>query len=467
MPPFPQSETRTTAHTKGVYMTIVGLDDTDSRERGMCTTYVASRIASQLRKHGTVDRLLLIRLNPAVEYKTRGNAAIAIHTDVDPEAALQIAEDRLDELAITADDRTNPGLVVTESTASDTHEGVSDTVATFSRRAIHEQLSIDDARTVLGETSYRHRGWGNGRGRIGALAAVGAWRAFDEWTVEHITYREPTRWGTPRDVHPESLRTAAERAYPAVWDTIDRGTGELVCVPRTPGPVLAGIRGDEAAAVDDVVASLEGEPIASSERFLTNQGTDAHLQAGRLGSLENGHAYTVDGIVTSEPETRRGGHVFVTIAAGWDDPSPGDTTGEHTTDPDEHDPPEYERTCVAFEPTKRFRDHVRALRPGDRVTVCGEVARGTLKLEKFAVRELRREQTVTPTCPSCERTMKSAGRDQGYRCRDCGTSTPTRDRVSIDRDLELGWYEVPPRARRHIAKPLVRGGFDAPTHPER
>jgi tRNA(Ile2)-agmatinylcytidine synthase len=37
----------------------------------------------------------------------------------------------------------------------------------------------------------------------------------------------------------------------------------------------------------------------------------------------------------------------------------------------------------------------------------------------------------------------------------------------LERELELGWYEVPPVARRHVAKPLVRGGFDAPVHPER
>jgi tRNA(Ile2)-agmatinylcytidine synthase len=62
--------------------------------------------------------------------------------------------------------------------------------------------------------------------------------------------------------------------------------------------------------------------------------------------------------------------------------------------------------------------------------------------------------------------MESAGRGQGYRCRDCGTASE-RVRKRIDRDLERGWYEVPPCARRHVAKPLVRGGFDAPTHPER
>jgi tRNA(Ile2)-agmatinylcytidine synthase len=63
--------------------------------------------------------------------------------------------------------------------------------------------------------------------------------------------------------------------------------------------------------------------------------------------------------------------------------------------------------------------------------------------------------------------MSSAGRDQGYRCRDCGTHRDGKVERPLDRDLEVGWYEVPPVARRHVAKPLVRGGFDGPVHPER
>jgi tRNA(Ile2)-agmatinylcytidine synthase len=110
---------------------------------------------------------------------------------------------------------------------------------------------------------------------------------------------------------------------------------------------------------------------------------------------------------------------------------------------------------------------VRGLRPGDRVTVCGEVGEGTLKLEKFALREAVTTERVVPACPDCERSMESAGREQGYRCRDCGTTAPGRVGRDVDRRLDPGWYEVPPCARRHVAKPLVRGGFDAPTHPER
>ncbi|ESS05806.1 MAG: hypothetical protein A07HB70_01936, partial [uncultured archaeon A07HB70] len=54
-----------------------------------------------------------------------------------------------------------------------------------------------------------------------------------------------------------------------------------------------------------------------------------------------------------------------------------------------------------------------------------------------------------------------------YRCRDCGTAAPGRVEQPVERLLDEGWYEVPPRARRHVAQPLCRGGFDAPVHPER
>ncbi|AXR77552.1 tRNA(Ile)(2)-agmatinylcytidine synthase [Natrarchaeobaculum sulfurireducens] len=459
-------------------MTIVGIDDTDSRERGMCTTYVAMRIAERLRRTCRLDgqsaassspaandssdapsapiaRLLLVRLNPAVEYKTRGNAALAIHVDCDPDLAFAVARETLASLAETADERTNPGLVVADH---DVHRAaIPDDVAGFAERAVRDHLEIEDATACCERHGYRSWHAGNGRGRIGALAAIGAWRALEEWTYELISYREPDRWGTPRQVDRESVFAAAEWGYPDVWDTVDRGEGEPVCVPHTPGPILHGIRGDDPTVARAVAERIESEPVASSQLFVTNQGTDAHLREGTIETAREGRAYRLEGRVASEPETRRGGHVFFELAAAAADDDPPIDDGAKR--------PHLE--CAAFEPTKRFRDRVRALRVGDRLTACGEVSAGTLKLEKFAVRDLVRTERVTPTCPDCERTMKSAGRDQGYRCRDCGTNAPSKESVPIERDLEGGWYEVPPCARRHVAKPLVRGGFDAPVHPER
>jgi tRNA(Ile2)-agmatinylcytidine synthase len=422
-------------------VTVIGLDDTDSRTRGMCTTYLAARLAARIRDAGgSAERLLLVRLNPAVKHKTRGNAALAIHTDFAPERAFEVAREELSAAAETGDPKTNPGLVV----ASHGPEEIPEEVADFAGRAVRKLLSREEAESRIEAAGYRHAGWKNGRGKIGALAAVGAHAAFSDWTYEHISYREPEQWGTPRDVDFDSAFAAANEGYPEVWDTVDRGTGEAVCVPHTPCPILYGIRGDDPDAVRRVGAEIDGEPVARTALFVTNQGTDAHLRDADLHAVENDGAYRVTGTVSADPETRRGGHVFFAVT---DDGA--------------------ELPCAAFEPTKRFRNRVRDLRPGDRITACGEVTKGTLKLEKFAVRSLDATELVTPNCPDCGRSMKSAGAEQGYRCRRCKTQADGKVEREIDRELEQGWYEVPPEARRHIAKPLIRGGFDAPTHPER
>lgn len=435
-------------------MTIVGLDDTDSRTRGMCTTYAAAVLAERVRDAGgRVERIVLIRLNPAVEYKTRGNAALAVHCDLGVDETFELATALVDEIAETADDRTNPGVVVTDDDLGER----ADWLRTLPQRAIREILDPETGvRDPLTASGYRHRGWGNGRGLVGASAAAGAWEGLgegspdswpDDWTYECLTYRERDRWGSEREVDPESVFSVADEYYPRIWDTVDRGEGEAVCVPNTPGPVLYGIRGDDRATVEVAAEAIESEPIARQATFVTNQGTDQHIRTVEPDDIAADRAVRVTGEVIDAPETREGGHVFFTLGF------PGVAAAP--------------LTCAAFEPTKRFRDRVRALRAGDRLTVCGEVSGGTCKLEKFAVRDLNTTALVTPDCPECGRSMKSAGANAGYRCRDCGTEAEGKVEQSIARDLEGGWYEVPPCARRHVAKPLVRGGFDGETHPER
>lgn len=429
-------------------MTVIGVDDTDSRTDGMCTTYVAHTIGDELRSRGAnVDRVLLVRLNPGVEFKTRGNAALAIHTDVDPAVAMEVAASVVEMLAMQDDDRTNSGIVV----AGVPPEDVPDAIADFAERAVTDLLDPGEAEALANAHGFDTATWGNGRGLVGALAAVGAWRAFDDWTYEHIAYREADRWGSEREVDETSVFDAAADEYPLVWDTVDRGEGEVVCVPRTPCPILYGIRGDDPDACRRVADAIDGEPVAESRLFVTNQGTDVHLGSPPAsGGLQEDRSYRVSGTVTGAPETREGGHVFVSFVA-----NPESAGMAEPVD------------LAAFEPTKRFRDHVRALRPGDELIACGEFGDGSLKLEKFRVDDLVTTTLETPTCTECGRRMESAGADQGYRCRNCGTTRSGRVETEVDRDLEPGWYEVPPRARRHVAKPLVRGEFDAPTHPER
>jgi tRNA(Ile2)-agmatinylcytidine synthase len=441
-----------------VSVTIIGIDDTDSREKGMCTTYAATRIAERILDSGfLVDRRLLIRLNPAVKRKTRGNAALAIHTDMTTQKSFQLTTDVISELTVV-DERTSPGIVVADCQPKE----VPERVVEFSRGALREIHELSDAIELADEFEWLHTAVQpdgetshDGHGRIGALAAIGAYKALDEWTYEHLAYREFDRCGTEREVNEDSVFAAAESGYPVAWDTVDREENKAVCVPNAPGPILYGIRGDDPSTCREVAEKIESEPVEYESTFQTNQGTDVHIADGEIGSLRDDAGYAVEGIVVREPETRRGGHTFFELIHPNDFTDKKDVSGTRTV------------SCVAFEPTKRFRGHVRNLRVGDRLKVLGEHENGTIKLEKFAVLDLVRTEQVTPTCPECESKMESSGHNQGYRCRRCQTSKPGKEERVVSRELREGWYEVPPCARRHIAKPLIRGGFEEPTHPER
>ena len=91
---------------------IIGIDDTDSNE-GMCTTYLGALLLEELQAYGTVETLpLLVRLNPTIPYKTRGNAAVALKLKTDcPEKVIAHVISRIEELARMECEKTNPGAV--------------------------------------------------------------------------------------------------------------------------------------------------------------------------------------------------------------------------------------------------------------------------------------------------------------------------------------------------------------------
>ena len=71
----------------------IGIDDTDSTTRG-CTTYVAALLVEKLLKlHASfIDYPNLIRLNPNVPWKTRGNGALCLRIVYDESVEAQIKE---------------------------------------------------------------------------------------------------------------------------------------------------------------------------------------------------------------------------------------------------------------------------------------------------------------------------------------------------------------------------------------
>ncbi|MHC1579848.1 MAG: TiaS agmantine-binding domain-containing protein [Candidatus Alkanophagales archaeon] len=431
---------------------IIGIDDTDSKH-GMCTTYIAALLVRALSRYGEVSLPILMRLNPTIPYKTRGNGAVAIIISTETEKDVEeLVLQTVAENAELEAEGTEPGVVFVRR-----HElgsGGERRLALFSAAAVRHVLSVEDARRAAAKLPLELSTFKKGRGLIGALAAAGFpflhhcgdERLLDR-TYELIAYRHEERWGTPREIDAASVFLADRLTYPLTWDTVDHSLRRVVCAPHSPCPVLLGIRGDDVAAIRKAYEIIRSEPAKMTQLFVTNQGTDAHLIEARIGEVENYHSYILRGVVSRDPRTIRGGHVVFSLS-----------------DPDDA----ASIDCVAYEPTKGFRSVVRRLRVGDVVAAYGSVKNSTLNLEKIEIIRLR-ERVVkrNPKCGICGRTMESAGRNKGYRCVACKTYAASPILAVERRDLEEGLYEVPPSARRHISKPLVRYPPKTKVHPSR
>jgi tRNA(Ile2)-agmatinylcytidine synthase len=401
----------------------IGIDDTDAPD-GMCTTYLGAVLSRRLAGSGfRVGIPRLLRLNPNVPWKTRGNAAICIEAEGDPEEAFQIACSCVEELAVLRAPETHPGVVVVEDPPE----------PAFYRKALQDFCTVEEAREVLEAAGARSRGWKLGRGLIGAAAAVSA--DLPDATWELLAYRTPARWGTGREIVPPSFFLSQEATTPHTWDTVDPGQGIVVCSPHTPDPVLFGIRGESPWWVTYARSFLVTEPSGLEQLWLTNQSTDAHLRDGSIGVLEEGQSYRVTGTVAGKAVTGRGGHVAVPLQEDG-----------------------IVLPCMAYEPTKGFRDVVRGLRAGDRILACGSFKGGSLNLEKIRVIHLAEDREQRPpVCGACGKRMTSAGTAKGYKCIRCGSRARDPEVCLHPRTLTAGWHEVPPCARRHLARPLVRG----------
>jgi len=417
----------------------LGIDDTDSLKGG-CTTKIATDLVLALTKEGAsfLDHPNLVRLNPNVPWKTRGNGAVCIRIecDLDSQMLLRLATEEIERNSRLGDAETDPGVVLVSGE-------IPPEVIRFGREALTRIVTLSEAVSLIKKAEAEAIGYGTAQGLIGALASIGT--QFDhDYTYELIAYRSRDYLGKPRLVDGGSVLRMSEEMKRCTFNNLDEETGRVMITPRGLDPILCGVRGESPDAVRKAFGMLRiQEPIDSWMIFRTNQGTDTHLIRKLVVSeLEDNCAVVLEGKVNDKPRTIRGGHVFFVLS--------DDTGSVH---------------CAAYEPTGGFRRIVRKLEPGDRVRVFGGVrAAGnatprTINLEKLEVLGLAaRTASQNPLCPKCRKRMKSAGKDQGFRCRQCKSHELQKIHSEIQRDLQPGVYLPPPRAHRHLTKPIVRYG---------
>jgi len=406
----------------------------------MCTTYVGAVAIDRLKDQGITlqGHPKLIRLNPNWKLKTRGNCAIAFAVKLQKRQVPTLKETVLhavEELAELHVKTTNPGVVFYQS------EKIPAKLKTFSKRVVQDIVTIEDAEALARELGAEVHKFKLGRGIIGALAAIGNTLERD-WTFELIAYRAKENWGTPRRVSAESVREMNAKTYPNTFDNLDPATDEIRITPHTPCPILYGIRAESPKAALEAHNLTEAlEPIERLIIYKTNQGTDEHLRQAKIMDVKPYWSVIVDAVVCKKPRVITGGHIIFRIR---------DETGEID--------------CAAYEPTRQFRNVVKKLAVGDKVRAYGGVKEKpelplTINLEKLAALELTPIlKKVNPNCPKCGKKMKSEGKDKGYSCKKCKIKFPAgaAKLVEVPREIKLGAFEVPPRARRHLARPLIR-----------
>ncbi len=418
----------------------IGMDDIDSPSGG-CTTHFASLLVEDLDKivEEWLDYPNLIRLNPNIPYRTRGNGAVALRFAIDSsksEEILPSIREMVLEYAEISYPNTNPGVVICKGDIP--HE-----LTDFTKRALWRTIPVSLATRVLSRLNLPYFAEGNKRGTIGALAAIGHGLNAD-YTYEYIAYRSMNQCSEPRGVDAESVFKMNDQMKEKTFANIDSSSQSLLIEPQGPDPVLYGIRGDCPEDVLHAASLVRSEQDAERWMiFRTNQATGEHLeQQIKISYLRPYMSVSVSCTVAENPRIIEGGHVILTVR---------DETG--TID------------CAAYEPTGDFRWIVNDLLVGDEIVVHAGVRpasrthRLTLNLEGLQIVTVVDEVHVSnPLCRECGRRMKSAGTKKGFKCVYCGhkDSSIQKDRTYISRNLEPGIHLPRTSAQRHLTRPSSR-----------
>jgi tRNA(Ile2)-agmatinylcytidine synthase len=423
----------------------IGLDDTDSTRKG-CTTYVAALLVEKLQKLGAtfIDYPNLIRLNPNVPWKTRGNGALCLRIKYNENDEAKIKETAITTVEEHADLEfrgTDPGIVFLKKAQ------IPREIKIFAKNTITGIVTLKEALKLIKKFEAEAVGFKNGRGIIGGLAAVGENLQGDH-TYEILAYRVPENYGLKRRVDETSIFEMNKATAPYTFNNVDTEKSRVIITPRGPDPILFGIRGETPEIVRKAFGMVKPlEPLERWVIFRTNQGTDAHLKrVEALRQIKPYHPVIARGTVSTSPKMIPRRHVFFSIK---------DESGQVE--------------CAAYEPTGALRKIAMKLIVGDCVEVYGGVRKPsgniplTLNLEKIRLLKLAPKIAYqNPICPRCGKRLKSMGKKKGFRCDKCGSRYPRAEKVEVKlkRDIKRGLYITSTRSQRHLTKPYVRYGME-------
>jgi len=275
----------------------IGFDDTDS-PKGMCTTFLAYKIVDLLQKQKTefLDFPRLIRFNPNIPWKTRGNGAVSIKIKTRNPSKIKNQIKNLVSKYSDIKNGANPGLVFFQS------DSIPDEFIDFSNLALWQLINRSNAKKFAKKNNLEFFYQGNGQGLVGAIGAIGY--DFQDHTLELLSYRKKPKFGKERKISTQSVKNMQEKTFPNTYNSFDTKKGRILITPHGPDPVFYGVRGEN---VDSLVYATKilksDEKLDGYMIFKSNQGTGDHLKNELNSKTMKPYASgKITGVVSNTPK---------------------------------------------------------------------------------------------------------------------------------------------------------------------
>ena len=412
----------------------IGIDDTDS-PKGMCTTFLAYKIINRLKKENVnfLDFPKLVRFNPNIPWKTRGNGAVSIKISTNNPSKIKNLVKKYVKQYSDVKNGANPGLVFCQD------GNIPQEFFKLSSEAMWKLVHRNEAKKILSKYNLDYFYLGNGQGLVGATSIIGY--NFQDQTYELLSYRKTSQFGKKRILDKNKVKQMQEKTHPYTFNSFDLQKNKVLLMPHGPDPVFFGVRGENSKTL--ISASKMIQPEEKLDGYLifkSNQGTGDHLK--NEIDVNTFLPYTsgiLNGVVDSKPIISKGGHVFFTILA------------QHKT-----------IHCAVYKPTK-ITDIAKELIIGDKIKVGGGIRKATktlprtLNLEFIQILKLeKKSKFVNPLCIKCKKRMKSKGKNQGFQCIRCKNTSSEKKSQLIPRSIKKKLYIPNVSAHRHLTKPFQR-----------
>ena len=412
----------------------IGIDDTDS-PKGMCTTFLSYKIVKFLERQEIefVDFPSLIRFNPNIPWKTRGNGAVRL--TIRTKNPKKIKNKIIQFVTSYSDTKNgaNPGLVFFQN------KQIPVSFNKFSKLALCKLISRKHAKQFVSENNIESFYLGNGQGLVGAIGAIG-YKFFDH-TFELLCYRKKSQFGKKRRISKSSVKNMQSTTFPETFSSYDKESDRVLITPHGPDPVFYGIRGETIKSVVRASTLVNSdEKLDGYMIFKSNQGTGDHLnnelQVDELKPFNSGFLI---GEVCNKPVIERGGHVFFSIKVK-----------------------DRKIRCAVYKPTK-ITNVAQNLILGDKIHIGGGIRKASknhgriLNVEFLRILRLTKNHLlVNPTCKNCNKKMKSKGYKQGFCCVKCGNRSTSKSTLEIPRKIQCKLYLPSVSAHRHLTRPYQR-----------